>query len=56
MPSDGEVAGTPTPRKDKVASVDDQKRSEADIQKITDRFIAEIDKLIASKEAEILAV
>jgi ribosome recycling factor len=42
--------------KDKVASEDDQKRSEGDIQKVTDRFIAEIDKLIASKEAEILAV
>ena len=42
--------------KDKQASEDDQKRAEAEVQKITDRFIAEIDKLVAAKEAEIMAV
>ena len=42
--------------KDKSASEDDQKRSEADIQKITDRHIATIDSLVAGKEQEILAV
>ncbi|RYF57380.1 MAG: ribosome recycling factor [Comamonadaceae bacterium] len=42
--------------KDKTASEDDQKRAEADVQKITDRFIAEIDKLVTAKEAEIMAV
>ena len=42
--------------KDKEASEDDQKRSEADVQKLTDKFIAEIDSLVASKEQEILAV
>ena len=42
--------------KDKVASEDDQKRSEADIQKITDKHIAEIDQLVASKEQDIMAV
>jgi ribosome recycling factor len=42
--------------KDKLASEDDQKRAEADIQKVTDSHIAEIDKLIASKEHEIMAV
>jgi len=42
--------------KDKQASEDDQKRSEADVQKITDRYIAEIDKLVTAKEAEIMAV
>ncbi|RYF78681.1 MAG: ribosome recycling factor [Comamonadaceae bacterium] len=42
--------------KDKTASEDDQKRAEADVQKITDRFIADIDKLVTAKEAEILAV
>ena len=42
--------------KDKEASEDDQKRSEADIQKLTDKRIAEIDQLVAAKEQEILAV
>ena len=42
--------------KDKTASEDDQKRSEAEIQKLTDRHIAEIDRLMASKEQDILAV
>jgi ribosome recycling factor len=42
--------------KDKLASEDDQKRAEADIQKFTDAHIADIDKLIASKEQEIMAV
>jgi ribosome recycling factor len=42
--------------KDKLASEDDQKRAESDIQKLTDRHIAEIDKLVAGKEQEIMAV
>ena len=42
--------------KDKLASEDDQKRSEADIQKLTDRHIATIDQLITGKESEIMAV
>jgi ribosome recycling factor len=42
--------------KDKLASEDDQKRSEADIQKITDKHIAEVDRLVASKEQDIMAV
>ena len=42
--------------KDKLASEDDQKRSEADIQKMTDRHITEIDRLVASKEQDIMAV
>jgi len=42
--------------KDKLASEDDQKRSEADIQKITDRHVADIDALVAAKEQEIMAV
>ncbi|MFC4622633.1 ribosome recycling factor [Comamonas nitrativorans] len=42
--------------KDKEASEDDQKRSEADIQKLTDKFIAEIDTLVAAKEQDIMAV
>ena len=42
--------------KDKLASEDDQKRAEADIQKVTDRHVASIDQLVAVKEQEILAV
>ena len=42
--------------KDKLASEDDQKRAEADIQKVTDRHITEIDQLVASKEQEVMAV
>jgi ribosome recycling factor len=42
--------------KDKLASEDDQKRSEAEIQKLTDRHVAAIDQMVASKEQEIMAV
>ena len=42
--------------KDKLASEDDQKRSEADIQKLTDRHVASIDQLVSAKEQEIMAV
>ena len=42
--------------KDKLASEDDQKRAEADVQKVTDKHIIEIDQLIAGKEQEIMAV
>ncbi|MEY4267441.1 MAG: hypothetical protein RIS90_1976 [Pseudomonadota bacterium] len=42
--------------KDKLASEDDQKRSEADIQKLTDRHIGAIDQLVAAKEQDIMAV
>jgi len=42
--------------KDKQASEDEQKRAEADIQKVTDRYIAEVDQVVAAKEQDILAV
>lgn len=42
--------------KDKLASEDDQKRSEAEIQKVTDRHILTIDQLVAAKEHDIMAV
>ena len=42
--------------KDKLASEDDQKRSEAEIQKVTDRHISVIDQLVAAKEQDIMAV
>ena len=42
--------------KDKQASEDDQKRSETDVQKVTDKHIAEIDALVVSKEKDIMEV
>ncbi|TNF59322.1 MAG: ribosome recycling factor [Burkholderiales bacterium] len=42
--------------KDKLASEDDDRRSQEDIQKLTDRMIAEVDRLVAAKEQDILAV
>jgi ribosome recycling factor len=42
--------------KDKLASEDEQKRCETDIQKVTDRHIAVIDQLIAAKEQDLMAV
>ena len=42
--------------KDKVVSEDDDRRAQDDVQKLTDRFTGEIDKLLTVKEAEIMAV
>lgn len=42
--------------KDKEISEDEERRSLDDLQKLTDRYIAEIDRLTGGKEAEIMAV
>jgi ribosome recycling factor len=42
--------------KDKEASEDDERRAQEDVQKLTDRMIMEVDRLVASKEQDILAV
>lgn len=42
--------------KDKLVSEDDERRAQDDIQKLTDRMIGEIDRIVASKEQDILAV
>jgi ribosome recycling factor len=42
--------------KDKLATEDEERRAQDEVQKLTDRVIAEIDRLIPAKEAEILAV
>ena len=42
--------------KKKEVSEDDEHRAQDDIQKLTDRYVAEVDKLIAEKEKEILTV
>ena len=42
--------------KDKLATEDEERRSQEDVQKLTDRTIAEVDRLVQAKEGEILAV
>lgn len=42
--------------KKKEVSEDDERRAQDDIQKLTDRHIADIDKLIAEKEKEVMTV
>jgi len=42
--------------KDKEISEDDERRSLDELQKLTDRYIAEIERLTTGKEAEIMAV
>jgi len=42
--------------KDKAVSEDDERRAQDEVQKLTDRFIAEIEKMLSVKETEILAV
>jgi len=42
--------------KQKKVAEDDERRAQDDVQKLTDRFIADIDKALAAKEAELTAV
>jgi len=42
--------------KDKVVTEDDERRAQDEVQKLTDRVVAEIDRLVHAKEGEILAV
>lgn len=42
--------------KDKEISEDDERRAQDDVQKLTDKFVSEIDKIVAQKEAEIMKV
>lgn len=42
--------------KDKEISEDDERRAQDIVQKLTDRCVVEIDKMIAQKEAEIMTV
>jgi ribosome recycling factor len=42
--------------KAKTISEDDERRTEDDVQKLTDRYIAEIDKALAQKESDLMAV
>jgi ribosome recycling factor len=42
--------------KEKKVSEDDERRAQDDVQKLTDRFVAEVDKLLHQKEADLMAV
>lgn len=42
--------------KNKAVSEDDERRAQDDVQKLTDRYIAEIDKALVAKEADLMAV
>jgi ribosome recycling factor len=42
--------------KSKEISEDDERRAQDDIQKLTDRFVSEIDRALVQKEAEIMTV
>jgi ribosome recycling factor len=42
--------------KEKACSEDDERHAQQDIQKLTDRFIADIEKLLQAKEVDLMAV
>lgn len=42
--------------KEKLISEDDERRAQEEIQKLTDKFIAEVDKALVAKEADLMAV
>lgn len=42
--------------KQKKVAEDDERRAQDDVQKLTDRYIAEIDKLLLAKEADLMAI
>lgn len=42
--------------KDKAISEDEERRAQDDMQKLTDRFIVEVDKLVAAKEQELMTI
>jgi len=42
--------------KEKMISQDDERRAEADVQKLTDKHVADIEAVLAAKEKEIMQV
>ncbi|MBP0618728.1 ribosome recycling factor [Cupriavidus consociatus] len=42
--------------KDKAISEDEERRGQDEVQKLTDKYVAEIDKMVAEKEKEIMTV
>ena len=42
--------------KEKTATEDEERRTQDEVQKLTDKYIGEIDKMLADKEKDLLAV
>jgi ribosome recycling factor len=42
--------------KEKEITEDDERRAGEDVQKMTDKYVAEVDKMLAAKEAELMQV
>jgi len=42
--------------KEKLVSQDDERRAEAEVQKLTDKHVADVDQLLAAKEKEVMQV
>ena len=42
--------------KNKACSEDDERRAQDDVQKLTDKYVAEVDKQFAHKETELMAI
>ena len=42
--------------KKKEISEDDERRAQEESQKLTDKYVAEVDKMLAQKESELMAV
>jgi ribosome recycling factor len=42
--------------KDKQCAEDEERRAQDDVQKLTDRFIADIDRIVQTKETDLMAI
>ncbi len=42
--------------KEKLVSQDDERRAEGEVQKLTDKHVADIETLLAAKEKEVMQV
>lgn len=42
--------------KKKECSEDEERRAQDEVQKLTDKYIAEVDKMYAQKETELMAI
>jgi ribosome recycling factor len=50
------IADIRTLGKDRAVAEDEARRAEEDMQKLTDRYVAEVEKLLAAKEADLMAI